>query len=167
MPVPGQWRVSCGYRCGLHLGLHTYALDLVRIDAPAAGAPVFSPVDGEVIAVTVGTVAHCPTGIVRGPEAGATVVLRFWEGGEERRLRLVHLDPDSVPPGLWPRGSPVAVAAGTYLGSLAYIAPGCAHLHVALTAVEGGRERAMPLTLAGRRLPDCDGAGCWEGIVLP
>ncbi len=166
LPVPGRWRVSCGYRCNLHLGLHTYALDLVREDGPTAGTPVFSPVDGEVVAVVDGTVAHCPTGPVYGKQAGATLVLRFWEEGQEKRLRLVHLAGETVPQHLRPHSVPVPVTAGTYLGSLAYIAPGCAHLHIALTAMREGQEHPLPLTIAGRYLPDCRHATCWEGLAL-
>jgi len=162
--VPGRWRVSCGYRCGLHTGVHTFALDLVRVDAPTAGAPVFSPVEGEVVAMSVGTVAHCPTGTVRGAQAGAVLVIRFWQGEREMRLWLIHLDPDTVPMPLRRPGA--SVAMGTYVGSLAFIAPGCAHLHVALSVLEGGQERPTPLTIGGRHLPDCLGVDCWRGIEL-
>jgi hypothetical protein len=163
-PVPGRWRVSCGYRCNLHTGVHTFALDLVRMDAPTAGTPVFSPVEGEVVAMSVGTVADCPTGTVRGAQAGATLVIRFWQGEREMRLRLIHLDPDTVPMPLRQQGAHVSV--GTYVGSLAFIAPGCAHLHLALTTVEGTLERPMPLTIGGRHLPDCLGVDCWTGLEL-
>ncbi len=162
--VPGRWRVSCGYRCGLHTGVHTFALDLVRVDAPTAGAPVFSPVEGEVVAMSVGTVAHCPTGTVRGAQAGAVLVIRFWQGEREMRLWLIHLDPDTVPMPLRRPGA--SVAMGTYVGSLAFISPGCAHLHVALSVLEGGQERPTPLTIGGRHLPDCLGVDCWRGIEL-
>ncbi|HXG41190.1 MAG TPA: hypothetical protein VNL95_00465 [Dehalococcoidia bacterium] len=168
MPVPGRWQVTCGYRCGLHDGVHTYGLDLVRLDGPTAGTPVRAPVGGRIVAVTDGTVAYCGGQAVTGAAAGSVVVLEFpLPDGGSGRLRLIHLDPGSIPSQLRPRGTPVPVAAGTYLGSLAHIGPGCAHLHLDLSVVQGGGEVPVPLALAGRSLPDCGREGCWGGTVLP
>jgi len=168
MPVPGRWQVSCGYRCGLHDGVHTYGLDLVRLDGPTAGTPVRAPVGGRIVAVTDGTVAYCGGQAVTGAAAGSVLVLEFpLPDGSLARLRLIHLDPGSIPASLRPKDGPVAVAAGTYLGALAYIGPGCAHLHLDLAVLQGGREVPVPLSIAGRALPDCGRDGCWAGAVLP
>lgn len=168
MPVPGRWQVTCGYHCGLHDGLHAYGLDLVRLDGPTAGTPVRAPVGGHIVAVVDGTTAYCGGQRVTGIAAGSVVVLEFiLPDGRTGHLRLIHLDGGSIPPSLRPRGAPVPVAAGAYLGSLAYIGPGCAHLHLDLAAVEGMREVPLPLSIAGRHLPDCGREGCWNGTVLP
>ena len=168
MPVPGRWLVTCGYHCGLHDGLHTYGLDLVRLDGPTAGTPVRAPVAGRIVAVVDGTVAYCGGRWVTGIAAGSVLVLEFpLPDGRSGRLRLVHLEGSSIPPQLRPRSGPVAVAAGTYLGSLAYIGPGCAHLHLDLAALERGVEVPLPLAIAGRALPDCGASDCWTGTVLP
>lgn len=168
MPVEGRWRVTCGYRCGLHRGIELYALDLVREDGPTAGSPIFAPVDAEVLAIIDGTVAHCGQGWVFGLQAGSIIVLRFWsDQGVEMRLRLIHVNGATIPPMLRMQGTPVRVPAGTYLGSLAPIGPGCAHLHLSLTVVKGGQEQPHPLIVAGRQLPDCGTEGCWEGTLLP
>ncbi|GBD13442.1 hypothetical protein HRbin24_01470 [bacterium HR24] len=168
MPVPGRWQVTCGYRCGLHDGLHTYGLDLVRLDGPTAGTPVRAPVAGRIVAVVDGTVAYCGGRWVTGIAAGSVVVLEFpLADGQIAHLRLIHLDAGTVPASLRPRDGPLAVAAGTYLGSLAYIGPGCAHLHLDVALVDAGEEVPVPLSLGGRYLPDCGRDECWTGTVLP
>jgi len=168
MPVPGRWQVTCGYRCGLHDGLHLYGLDLVRLDGPTAGTPVRAPVAGRIVAVTDGTTAYCGGRWLTGIAAGSVLVLEFsLPDGRSAHLRLIHLDPGSIPASLRPQDGPVAVAAGTYLGTLAYIGPGCAHLHLDLAVLQGGKEVPVPLPIAGRQLPDCGREGCWTGTVLP
>lgn len=153
LPVEGAWTVTCGPHCGLHQGVHAYALDLVRRDGATAGAPVWAPVDGEITALAGSTTAYCQGQWVSGAVAGASLVLDFrLPGGEHARLRLVHLDSASIPASLRPAGDPVPVRAGTYLGRLADIGPGCSHLHVALTVMNGSGEAPVPINLQGRFL---------------
>lgn len=169
MPVEGAWVVTCGYRCGLHTAGNnmTFALDIVPVQGQAAGQPVRSPVDGQISVVVDASTFFCQ-GVWRyGPEGGSAILIDFQDDAETLwRLRLVHLDPDSVDDRLRPGDGPVPVAAGTFLGNLAPL-DGCGHLHMSLTRLEEGREIPKPLTIEGILLEDCGADGCWEGTELP
>jgi hypothetical protein len=169
MPVQGAWRVTCGYRCGLHDDEHlsTFAIDMVLANGDTAGQSVQSPVGGRVIAVTDSSTAICGGKSIEGPEAGAAFVIEFQAlAGTAQRLRLVHIDPASVPSGLRPVGGPVPVDAGTVLGSLADMGS-CSHLHINLTRLEERREIPEPLTMEDILLGDCGGENCWHDALLP
>jgi hypothetical protein len=168
MPVQGDWIVTCGYRCGRHTEQHlsTFALDIVRQDGKTAGQAVRSPVDGSVIAVVESSVAVCGGRPILGREAGAVIIIDFKaSGGAAHRLRMVHLDADTVPEVLRNATRAVPVKAGSYLGSLATI-QGCAHLHFNLTRLDGLREVPQLMVIDGVPLKDCGGLNCWAGAVI-
>jgi hypothetical protein len=169
MPAEGDWVVTCGYRCGLHTAANnmTFALDIVPVQGQAAGQSIRSPVDGQISVVVDASTFFCQ-GVWRyGPEGGSVIVIDFQDDDNAPwRLRLVHLEPDTVGDHLRPTDEPVPVAAGTYLGNLAPL-DGCGHLHMSLTRLEEGREIPKPMTIEGALLEDCGGDGCWEGTELP
>jgi len=169
MPVDGTWQVTCGYRCGLHTPANnaTFALDMILAEGETAGQPVFCPVDGQIIAVFDSATYFCGDEWRHGPEGGSAIVIELQDpSGTPWRLRLIHLDPDTVSDDLRPDGAPVPVAAGTFLGNLAPL-DGCAHLHMSLTRLEKTREIPEPMIIAGTLLEDCDGEDCWFGSQLP
>lgn len=168
LPVRGTWLVTCGYRCGRHDDQHrsTFALDIVRQDGTTAGQPVSSPVDGRVVAVVDSSVAHCGGETILGREAGSVIIIDFESSdGSAHRLRLVHLEPATIPDAIR-TGTAVPVRAGSYLGSLA-TARGCAHLHLSLTRLAGSREIPEPMLIDGVPLKDCGGLNCWGGALIP
>lgn len=169
MPVDGTWQVTCGYRCGLHTPANnaTFALDIVQAEGETAGQPVRCPVDGQIIAVIDSATYFCGDQWKHGREGGSAFVIELQDpSGAPWRLRLIHLDPDTVPDDLRPDGAPVPVEAGTILGNLAPL-DGCAHLHMSLTRLEKTREIPEPMVIAGTLLEDCDGEDCWLGTQLP
>jgi hypothetical protein len=169
MPVDGTWQVTCGYRCALHTEANnaTFALDIVAADGDTAGQPVRSPVDGQIIAVGNSATYFCNGLWINGPSGGSAFVIESQDaGGAPWRLRLIHLDADTISEDLLPNGAPVPVQAGTLLGNLAPL-DGCAHLHMSLTRLEEGQEVPQPLIIGGQRLEDCGGEDCWLGAELP
>jgi hypothetical protein len=169
MPVAGTWVVTCGYRCGLHTDANniTYALDIVPVQGLAAGQPVRSPVDGQITVVVDAATFFCNGEWRYGPEGGSVIVINFEDAADTPwRLRLVHLDPETVGDDLRPDGEPVPVTTGTLLGRLAPL-DGCGHLHMSLSRLEEGHEIPQPLVIEGALLEDCDGDNCWEGTQLP
>lgn len=169
MPVEGTWVVTCGYRCGLHNAANniTFALDIVPVEGGAAGQPVRSPVDGQIIAVVDSATFFCNGEWIGGPQGGSVIIIDFQNPADTRwRLRLVHLDPATVSDDLRPDGEPVPVTAGTFLGNLAPL-KGCGHLHMSLGELDEHGEVPEPLVIEGTPLEDCDGADCWDGTLLP
>jgi hypothetical protein len=169
MPVDGTWQVTCGYRCGLHTPANnaTFALDIVPVEGEAAGQPVRSPVDGQIIAVVDSATYFCGDQWNHGREGGSAIVIDLQNpSGAPWRLRLIHLDPTTVPDNLRPNGAPVPVEAGTLLGNLAPL-DGCGHLHIGLTRLEKTQEIPEPMVIEGTLLEDCDGEDCWQGAQLP
>ena len=77
MPVDGTWQVTCGYRCGLHTPANnaTFALDIVPVEEEAAGQPVRSPVDGQIIAVIDSATYFCGDQWNHGREGGSAIVI--------------------------------------------------------------------------------------------
>jgi hypothetical protein len=169
MPVYGTWQVTCGYRCGLHTPANnaTFALDIVPVEGEAAGQPVRSPVDGQIIAVIDSATYFCGDQWKYGREGGSGIIIDLQDpSGAPSRLRLIHLDPATIADDLRPNGAPVPVAAGTFLGNLAPL-DGCGHLHMGLTRLEKTREIPQPMFIEGTLLEDCDGDDCWLGTQLP
>ncbi len=169
MPVEGVWRVICGYRCGLHDEEHnsTFALDIALDEGETAGQPVRSPIQGRIVAVTDESIYVCRGKEVEGAEAGAVIVIDFRPpSGPALRLRLVHVDPASVPDELRPNGKPVPVEAGTLLGAVASM-DRCSHLHISLAHLERRQEIPEPLVIEGTPLADCEGDNCWLDALLP
>ncbi len=169
MPVEGRWQVTCGYRCGLHTDANnaTFALDIIPTEGEAAGNPVRAPVDGEIIAVGGQATFFCGGQWIHGPEGGTAVVIDFQDDlGAVERLRLIHLDPTTIPDDLRPNDAAVPVEAGTFLGTLAPL-DGCGHLHMGLTRLDNTREIPQPFAIEGQALEDCGGEDCWLGTVLP
>jgi hypothetical protein len=169
MPVNGTWVVTCGYRCGLHTEANnlTYALDIVPVQGVAAAEPVRSPVDGRITVVVDAATFFCNGAWRYGPEGGSVIVIDFEDAaGTSWRLRLVHLDPETVDDDLRPDGEPVPVTTGTFLGKLAPL-DGCGHLHMSLSRLEEGREIPEPLVIEGTLFEDCAEDTCWEGTQLP
>jgi hypothetical protein len=168
MPVKGTWQVTCGYRCGLHTAANnaTFALDIVATEGETAGQPVRSPVDGQIVAVGGWATYFCGQWIY-GPSGGSSIVIDSQDAaGTPWRLRLIHLDAATIPDDLRPNGAPVPVRTGTFLGDLAPL-DGCAHLHMGLTRLDGGREIPQPFTIDGYLLEDCGGEDCWLDTQLP
>jgi hypothetical protein len=169
MPVEGTWRVICGYRCGLHDEEHlsTFAIDISLDDGETAGQPVRSPVKGRIIAVEDSSIYICDGKTVEGIKAGSAIVIDFEApSGSTKRLRIVHIDPASVPDELRPDGRPVPVNAGDLLGSVAKM-DSCSHLHISLTRLDGREEIPEPLAIAGTVLEDCGGEDCWRDALIP
>ncbi len=169
MPVEGVWRVICGYRCGLHDEEHdsTFALDIVLDEGETAAQPVRSPVDGLIVAVKESSTYVCRGKMVEGAEAGAVIVIDFKPpSGPKQRLRLVHIDPATIPDELKPNGKPVSVDAGTILGSVAEM-DRCSHLHISLTYLEKRKEVPELLVIEGTPLEDCEEDNCWLDALLP
>ncbi len=169
MPVEGVWRVTCGYRCGLHDEEHdsTFAIDIVLDEGETAAQPVRSPVEGRIIAVRDSSTYVCRGKKVDGPEAGAVIVIDFKSpSGSAHRLRLVHIDPATIPDELRPDGKPVSVDAGALLGSVAEM-DRCSHLHISLARLEKRQEIPEPLVIEGTPLEDCDEDNCWRDALLP
>ena len=170
LPVEGRWRVSCGYRCGLHDEGHrsTFALDIVREDGKTAGQAVRSPVDGRVVAVVGSSIAICDGKVIQGAAAGAVIIIDFQapSGTTTHRLTLVHLDLASIPEALRSAEGAVSVRAGTYLGSVAQLGQ-CSHLHISLNRLYQGERIPEPMIIEGRTLEDCNSSNCWNGAVVP
>jgi hypothetical protein len=170
MPVEGTWWVTCGYRCGLHTEDYntTFALDIIAAEGESAGQPVRSPVDGQIIAVADSVPYFCHGEWNYGPEGGAVIAIDFRDpSGTDRRLRLAHLDPATIPDDLQPDDGPVPVEAGALLGNLAQIDDVCSHLHISLVRLEECREVPEPMVIEGTPLEDCGGENCWQGAQLP
>ena len=169
MPVDGAWQVTCGYRCGLHTAANnaTFALDIVSADGQTSGQPVRSPVDGQIIAVVDSATYFCQGQWIYGLSGGSAIAIDAPDAtGAPWRLRLIHLDPATIPADLRPNGEPVPVETGTFLGDLAPL-DGCSHLHMGLTRLENTKEIPQPLIINDRLLEDCGGEDCWLGAELP
>ena len=122
---------------------------------------------GRITAVKDASTYFCRGKKITGTAAGAVIIIDISdESGPVRRLRLVHLNPASIPDKLRPDGKPVAVKAGTGLGAILKM-DRCSHLHMSLTRFEDGREIPEPLTIEGVPLKDCDGKNCWRDKLIP
>src|SRR4030042_156022 len=82
------------------------------------------------------------------------------------RLRLIHLDADTISDHLRPSSGPVSVEAGAFLGNLAPL-DGCGHLHMSLTRLERGHEIPQPFSIDSHPLRDCGGEACCLGGHFP
>jgi hypothetical protein len=169
MPVDGTWRVTCGYRCGLHTEANnaTFALDIIPVEGESAGQPVRSPVNGQIIAIVDSATYFCHDQWIYGPAGGSAIAIDSQDlSGGSWRLRLIHLDAATIPDDLRPTSGPVLVEVGTFLGDLAPL-DGCGHLHISLTRLEKAQEIPQPLVIDGQLLEDCGGDDCWLGTQLP
>jgi hypothetical protein len=169
MPVNGTWQVTCGYRCGLHTDVNnaTFALDIVAAEGDTAGQPVRSPVAGQIVAVVDSATYFCHDQWIHGRSGGSGIVIDAQDAaGSPWRLRLIHLDADTISDHLRPSSGPVPVEAGAFLGNLAPL-DGCGHLHMSLTRLERSHEVPQPFIIDGQPLDDCDGEDCWLGTQLP
>jgi len=169
MPVTGGWRVTCGYRCGLHTEANnaTFALDIVAAEGDTAGQPVRSPVAGQIVAVVDSATYFCHDQWLHGPSGGSGIVIDSQDAaGSPWRLRVIHLDGSTISDDLRLSAGPVLVQAGALLGNLAPL-DGCAHLHMSLSRLENVREIPQPFVIDGQLLEDCGGEDCWLGTLLP
>ena len=146
-PAGSEWSIVAGYNTATHTGDDPYAIDLVREDAPTAGALVLAPLAGTVSWVS---------------EQCLTI-----DDQHGMAILFCHLFPaPDVAPGL-------AIAAGRLIGEVAPAGlagnGGLAHLHLAVhrTSGSGRLQDTIPFTggyaLEGRDLPPTNASNAYAG----